>query len=695
MLATVALDTASNALAQSASAVIANWLRDPPAFEPELGSIVLDVLARRFPAYGAELATALSRGVSAYVSETAAAERLRREKAPSPRETLVAGALELLRDREPAVLRAALADAEAAFVRGRRPPQGSPLLEVAYRTRVHELLRACGGPTPPSDADVTELGDFLFVRPDERSSLHAIARLARAIAAAQALQRPATIAGFGDIFAQELAWGDLAARRVRDTVTVDEVARETVTALVDRWFALRDEWNRGFATLAARDWSKVMHGNREAGSLALHRVLGEVVRPLVQVAPGGSGRRHVFFVVLDGCDLPSFYEIVRALEQRQIAPILPPGGVGLPLLAAQYGDVLGPHVALGIAPMPTITSHARRAIFAGMIPDAVVIDEREAFAAASSADGKAFERCVALGSATRKLFLKGDRADSGVALEALLGSPQMAPDVVAAVFNEVDDALSSKQSGVLPPWQLGNLGAIARALTIAVRNDWTIILTADHGHTPFREPDLRAAGFTGSRYVELPDGPAPVPQSVVFEKGSDVPRRLAVLYRVGEHGAPAHVGYHGGASLEEVFVPIVCLGSGMLDPRAISEPAWWSGIVPDVGKPPPRAVSEQAKPRASKAAVQERLLPTRSVAAKATAELLEQVSAILSARNAAIVASIAEYQVLDAAGIAKAHALKPGLVPGRIDEIVATIEAAGLPDCIAIDSDRRRYSWRG
>jgi hypothetical protein len=495
------------------------------------------------------------------------------------------------------------------------------------------------------------------------------------------------------VFAQELAWGDLAARRARDAVIADEVARETATALVGRWFALRDEWNRRFAVLAARDWSSVMHGNREEGPLALHRVLGEVVRPIVSAAFDVGQRRHVFFVVLDGCDLPSFYEIVRALEQRQIAPVLPPNGVGLPLLVAQHSDGVGPRVALGVAPMPTITSHARRAIFAGMIPDAVVVDEREAFAAASPADAKAFVRCVALGPATRTLLLKGDLADEGV-LESLLDAPETAPVVVAAVFNEVDDALSSKQSGVLPTWQLGNLGKVARALTIAVRNGWTIILTADHGHTPFREPDLRAAGFSGSRYVELPHGPAPVPQSVVFEQGSDVPRRLAALYRVGERGAPAHVGYHGGASLEEVFVPIACLGSGTLDPRAISEPAWWSGGVLET-RGLARVGGERGKSRALPAAVQERLLPSRAATKAATVQILERLAGVLSSQNAAIVASIAEYQVLDTAGIAKAHALKPGLVPGRIDEIVATIEAAGLPDCISIDADRRRYSWRG
>ncbi len=44
-----------------------------------------------------------------------------------------------------------------------------------------------------------------------------------------------------------------------------------------------------------------------------------------------------------------------------------------------------------------------------------------------------------------------------------------------------------------------------------------------------------------------------------------------------------------------------------------------------------------------------------------TARVLEHIAGILSSQNAAIVTSIAQYQVLDAAGIAKAHSLKwPG-----------------------------------
>jgi hypothetical protein len=413
-------------------------------------------------------------------------------------------------------------------------------------------------------------------------------------------------------------------------------------------------------------------------------VLGEVVRPVVHPSlPADTAVHKVFLVVLDGCDLASFYEIVRALEQAGIAPIVPPKVSGLPLLSDGAGEATIPRVALGIAPIPTMTGHARRAIFAGMIPDAIVLDEREALAASASADGRAFDRAVPLGTATRRLFLKGDLADGGTTLRSLLETRESAPDIVAAVFNEVDDSLSSSQRGVLPEWRLGNLGALAQALAVAARSGWITIITADHGNTPYRgEPDLRVNGFAGARYAELPQGPAPVQHSVVFEKGDSLPRRIAALYRVGEHGSSQHVGYHGGASLEEVFVPIACLGAGTLDARAIYEPAWWLGLSSSRVASLPLRVPD-ARP-----------LPVKFMHGKPEGELMRRIADVLDERNYAIVTNIAANQVLDANQIAKSHQLKPGMVHGRIEAIIAQLAEAGIPDCLEVDEERRRYIWR-
>ncbi len=686
LLGSVALDVDSGALPESAAALLARWLRVAPAFDAGLDDLVKDMLVRRFPSQASLLQAALRRGVRPYVAEFAGTERSSRAHAPSADEALITDALSRLHRDEPSLLHAVLADAEAAFIKSRRPPAGFPLLANAYRTRLHEIVRACQDGAPPGDGEIAGLDAFLFADASEITTLRAIARLARAVGAAGALPRALTIEAFGDAYCRELAWGDLAARRARDAdvATLDSVSRETIAALVTRWLELRDEWNASFAAHASRDWSNAVHGKRRKGPLSVHRVLGEVVRPIVHPnLPDDTAGHKVFLVVLDGCDLASFYEIVRALEQAGIAPIVPPKVSGLPLLSDDAGEATIPRVALGIAPIPTMTGHARRALFAGMIPDAIVLDEREAQAASASADGRAFDRAVPLGTATRRLFLKGDLADGGTTLRSLLETRESAPDIVAAVFNEVDDSLSSSQRGVLPEWRLGNLGALAQALAVAARSGWITIITADHGNTPYRgEPDLRVNGFAGARYAELPQGPAPVQHSVVFEKGDSLPRRIAALYRVGEHGSSQHVGYHGGASLEEVFVPIACLGAGTLDARAIYEPAWWLGLSSSRVASLPLRVPD-ARP-----------LPAKFMHGKPEGELMRRIADVLDERNYAIVTNISANQVLDANQIAKSHQLKPGMVHGRIEAIIAQLAEAGIPDCLEVDEERRRYIWR-
>jgi hypothetical protein len=71
-----------------------------------------------------------------------------------------------------------------------------------------------------------------------------------------------------------------------------------------------------------------------------------------------------------------------------------------------------------------------------------------------------------------------------------------------------------------------------------------------------------------------------------------------------------------------------------------------------------------------------------------------RIADVLDERNYAIVTNIAANQVLDANQIAKSHQLKPGMVHGRIEAIIAQLAEAGIPDCLEVDEERRRYIWR-
>lgn len=141
-------------------------------------------------------------------------------------------------------------------------------------------------------------------------------------------------------------------------------------------------------------------------------------------------------------------------------------------------------------------------------------------------------------------------------------------------------------------------------------------------------------------------------------------------------------------------MPIACLGAGALDPRSISEPDWWTGE-PRADRPAALlpAAAEHVGGLAGLAR-ESGSVPTPLASGHSDTDVLQRIYAVLPERNYSIVASLAQHRVLDAAQIAKAHDLEPGMISGRLEEIVALLADAGLPDCIEIDDEHRRYAWR-
>jgi hypothetical protein len=69
--------------------------------------------------------------------------------------------------------------------------------------------------------------------------------------------------------------------------------------------------------------------------------------------------------------------------------------------------------------------------------------------------------------------------------------------LIAVVVNDVDDALSSKERRVLGERSLRDDAneALLKALLTTVEHHWQMLITADHGHTPYREPDVTMKGL--------------------------------------------------------------------------------------------------------------------------------------------------------------------------------------------------------
>jgi hypothetical protein len=319
----------------------------------------------------------------------------------------------------------------------------------------------------------------------------------------------------------------------------------------------RDRENRQFAETLAGGYEAALHSE---GLSPLHRLWKRTVAPVWQKEPN----TRLFVIVLDGCSYPVFLELLYSLSQDSAFPL----GI--------KPDVDGHvHGLPALSPLPTITSHARGAIFLGELPndplvaETVFRDQDEA-----KTDKARFNQAGALGSRTRRLFLKGDLADGGQSLLTALQDESIS--VVGAVFNAVDDQIGSSNTGATVKLSPEDITAFKPSLRVALKAGRRVLVTADHGHSPYIDKSRRVGNGQTSRYVVLgkqdavPDGFLEIDLAGL----GGPPQRRAFAWRSGVYLGGPQVGFHGGCGLEEVVVPLAWIES---DGLYADEPSWWYG----------------------------------------------------------------------------------------------------------------------
>ncbi|MGA3124699.1 MAG: BREX-2 system phosphatase PglZ [Polyangiaceae bacterium] len=497
---------------------------------------------------------------------------------------LVDAALREVWRTAPGRAREVLSEAERIARQAELDASRHRLLRVPLEGALSRAANLAAQGHPPDDVEIEGLKRNLHAG-ELADTIRVVGDLAR-LARFQGLPIPAdtkpAVEWFGHAL-RDVAWADMAFRRVRRAVeTIPPWLADTAQRVISTWLTRRDLLNQRFAESLAGAWPVLARNSDMRHPLALHQLTRCVVRRLVD-----DGQR-VFLVVLDGCDVASFLEILESLPpEERVGLVLPD------VHDAVLRDDLTATGALAVAisPLPTVTSHSRRALFAGEIPGNTALDDTESAAANATADHRAWSRNTALGDLPRRLFLKGDLGPAGQPLLDALRTNDSR--VVAAVFNGVDDALSSKQTTALPRWSLGNLGAgAAEAIRAAVDAGWCIIVTADHGHTPFVTQERKAgSGGLGHRFsAEACSG------SVEFRSGPLPRQPLHLLVGFGAWLGTQHRGFHGGAGLEEVAVPLAFLGRVRGEqegrPRA---PSWWWSVDGDV--PPEQRPQAALRPQ--------------------------------------------------------------------------------------------------
>ncbi len=435
--------------------------------------------------------------------------------------------------------------------------QTSRVLPLAFASRCHSLARQAAQGKPINAADIEWLAAHRAARL-HRSDLAVLESMARV---SRYLDQPPTPGA--DLLAQVCdyqrsgAFADLAMLELRRALASSVHYHDEANKVLAAGRARRDRENRHFAETLARGYEAALH--RE-GLTPLHRLWKRTVAPLWQRELGA----RLFLVVLDGCSYPIFLELLQALSQDSAFPI----GVR-PDAEGRVGGLPA------LAPLPSITSHARGAIFLGELPNDPLVAEtvfREQDEART--DKARFNQNAALGDRNRRLFLKADLADGGKSLLAALEDDGI--DVVAAVFNAVDDQIGSSNTGAIVKLTPEDITAFKPALRVALGAQRRVLVTADHGHSTYIDSSRRAGSGRTARYLSLgahdvaPDGFLEIDLG-----GLGGPReRRAFAWRSGAYLGGPQVGFHGGCSLEEVVVPLAWLEREGLQ---ADEPAWWYG----------------------------------------------------------------------------------------------------------------------
>lgn len=362
-----------------------------------------------------------------------------------------------------------------------------------------------------------------------------------------ALQHYLDDGGWVDRALEEIGIGD---SRSSVQQLLDEVRR----AVVQR----RDATDRQAAERLAAAASGAL------GSVVpVERVLGDVVGPLVAT----SGTRALL-VVLDGMS--------AATAVGLAAELTAPGGQWREVIRAGGGGKRLPVLAT----LPSETTYSRTSLLSGSLRQGTAADERAAFRVHPVWSGR-----------TAELFHRAELggtagADVGPAVAAALDPAESEVAVVGVVLNTVDDALTKGVQHSSAHLGVDDIDWLRGLLARAWYSGRTVVFVSDHGHVLDRGDltELRSVAGGGARW--RPAGSGPVTENEVTVTG---PRVLSANHSgifaatPGIRYAKRTHGYHGGAALAEITVPLLAfVPVGRPAPAGWSlagrlTPGWWTG----------------------------------------------------------------------------------------------------------------------
>ncbi|MER6470287.1 BREX-2 system phosphatase PglZ [Streptomyces collinus] len=463
---------------------------------------------------------------------------------------------------------------------------GDRLLPSGYRTRLRALAITLDGRPGPARAALRDLADHQLaaLHTDSTERARTAVRLLRWLDTPQAALE--SVGRSVRHHMESTGWVDLATGILAEgDASRDSEVGEAYHRLIGRVRDRRRDLDEQFAAVLAT-WTEAASPQAPNGALLIEDVLAEAAAPLARE----GGRPLV--VVLDGMSADVAVELAAGFDRRNWTEIVPAGQPGR--LAA-------------VAMLPTLTKISRASLLGGAPAEGGQDVERAGFTAFWK---KRRREAV--------LFHKGGyegTAGHRLAPE-LLGALADDRTIVGVIVNTIDDALADGRESGRARWRIGDIAKLADLLGAALGAGRPVLLVSDHGHVLDRGPretgPAVAENVQGARWRTGPAQPGEVELAGPRVRAGG--GRITAAWRDDLRYTARQAGYHGGASLAEVTVPVLAFvpadseipaGWAAL-PAENTAPDWWRGAAepappqeaapaPQRGKGGPRKQAPQSE----------------------------------------------------------------------------------------------------
>lgn len=357
------------------------------------------------------------------------------------------------------------------------------------------------------------------------------------------IEPPASVADGIDRQIADWSWVDVALGEVWSGDDVHTGLQAAFREIYHRAYTRRRELDRAFAQRLAA-WTAA-GANPDEKLLTVENLLSRVVEPLRKAG------QPTLLVVLDGMSAAVAVELAEELSEHWV----------------EYDPLAGtgPGRRRGVvAALPTLTVVSRTSLLSGALRTGGQDTEVQVFE-----QGK-------WGKAAR-IFHKGSaRGAAGELLATdLVQAVADTTQLVAVVINTVDESLAHGREGGEPGWTVDDIGFLRSLLNQARSAGRAVIITSDHGHVLDRDGELvRVPDAASARHRTGPDPAGDGEVELVGPRVVTPDHRIVALWDPQRRYRQSRAGYHGGASLAEVTIPLLAF----LMPNVTDIPRGWAAI---------------------------------------------------------------------------------------------------------------------